>query len=308
MSGNRILMFDILRIAAIVMIVIEHMGQTIKAHTFLGNINFGNGTLGVAIFLIISGSVLELTYGKKIWGAGAQFDYNAFIKKRLIRIYPAYWFSLLLALLFGYYTITSMNFVHDFIYPFTGFYSFIVAFRLLDTLNFSTNLSASPFPMINGVGWFIGTIICLYIIYPILSKFLKKNGFQGFFLVFLFAIFVRLTIPDVDSHIWYWFPLSRIAEFAFGIYIVQIGLYFKTITTSYLITVASDMSYPVFLIHMPILYILIKIPSFYNLNIVAYVCAMMVLASIIYLADPYLKQIAEKIVDRILSYRILFFT
>jgi peptidoglycan/LPS O-acetylase OafA/YrhL len=302
MNGYRILMFDVMRIIAIIMIVVEHIGQKLNTPTIIEGINVGNGTLGVAIFLMISGSVLEYSYGKKIWGADAEFDYKAFIKKRLIRIYPAYWLSILLASLFGYYVITSANFVQDFILPLTGFYSFITAFTLSETLNFSTNISASPFPSINGVGWFIGTIVCLYIIFPFLSKFLKVNGFQGFFLVVLFAIFVRLTLPAGNSEIWYWFPLSRVAEFAVGIYIVQIGFYLKPFNTSRLIIIASDMSFPVFLVHLPILNILLMVTDSYHLNILAYICATMALASIIYLADPYLKQIAENKLDWILSH------
>lgn len=229
-------MFDVLRIVAILMIVIAHVGQTLKIPSLLQSFGIsplsgGIGEWGIVLFLMLSGCVLEYNYGKKIWDAGAQFDYKIFIEKRLIRLYPAFWFAMLLALILTTYVLTSANFLKDFVLPLTGFYFFLTKM-------------GSPSPPINGVTWFIGTIVCLYLIYPLLSKFLKKNGVQGLIVILLIAGSFRIVLNAEDPVAWYWFPLSRIAEFALGIYIVQMGCYLKTINTSRIVAFASDFSFP----------------------------------------------------------------
>ena len=112
MSTNRVLMFDVLRILAILLIVVAHVGQTLKIPPLLQSFGIsplsgGIGEWGIVIFLLISGCVLEYNYGKKVWDAGTKFDYIQFIEKRLLRIYPAFWFSMLLAVILTTYVLTS---------------------------------------------------------------------------------------------------------------------------------------------------------------------------------------------------------
>jgi len=284
-SEDRILMFDVLRIAAIAGIVSAHiwwaLGLTLL-YTKEGGIReiiaVSIGGYGVAIFLFISGCVLEYAYGDKVWGSTSSFDFRLFIEKRLLRLYPAYWFSIMLGLVFGYNlsgTLASFNWF-EFIKTMTGFVVFF-------NLDFSGGY-------INPMGWFIGVILCLYFLYPILSSFLKKNGIQGLVLIFLFVLFVRITIPEGPSGLnWYWFPLSRIAEFALGIYMVQTGLYLKTVNTSKIIQFASDLSFPVFLVHFPILYILTTTSQAYYQNVIMYIAVMVFLAVMVYLFDVRFK-------------------
>ena len=285
-SKNRILMFDVMRIAAIVGIVLAHIWYALGITLLYSNlggwrqtITSSMGGYGVAIFLLVSGCVIEYTYGEKVWGSISKFDFVSFIEKRILRLYPAYWFSILLGLLFGYNflaTLTSFNWL-EFIKTMTGFVVFF-------NLDFSGGY-------INPMGWFIGVILCLYFLFPMISRFLKNNGIQGLVLIFLFVWFVRITIPEGASGLnWYWFPLSRMAEFALGIYMVQTGLYLKTINTSKIIQFASDLSFPIFLVHFPVLYILTTTPQAYYENLILYVTVVLLLAYIVYLFDLSFKK------------------
>jgi peptidoglycan/LPS O-acetylase OafA/YrhL len=84
---------------------------TTVEHPNLSFLNFKNNTYGIGnviathlggwgviIFLIVSGALIEYTSGT---GTKNNFNYMNFMEKRLVRIYPAYWFSLLLAAAFN---------------------------------------------------------------------------------------------------------------------------------------------------------------------------------------------------------------
>lgn len=240
------------------------------------------GNWGVEIFIILSGCVLEYTYGKKIWDVVSNFNYRSFIKKRLIRIYPAYWLSLVLALLFNIGLISTTSLL-EFIKTISGFYIF-------PTL-FSNTMDVGQ--AINPMGWFIGLIICLYFLYPYLSRFLKRNGLTGLALIFILSLVVRVLLLLISPNGlgFYWFPLSRLFEFAFGIYIVQTGFYPKTTHNSKTIQFVSDLSFPVFLVHSFILYILVTISRDYSLNIIVYLSVVLFLSLLVYKADIYFKKL-----------------
>ncbi|EFH4428998.1 acyltransferase family protein, partial [Escherichia coli] len=55
----------------------------------------GIGTIGVYVFFIVSGYIMSLTTFNKTWDKKAS---SVFLKKRIIRIYPIYWFWLTLLL------------------------------------------------------------------------------------------------------------------------------------------------------------------------------------------------------------------
>ncbi|MFZ1898387.1 acyltransferase family protein [Methanoregula sp.] len=285
MSTNRVLMFDVLRILAILLIVVAHVGQTLKIPPLLQSFGIsplsgGIGEWGIVIFLLISGCVLEYNYGKKVWDAGTKFDYIQFIEKRLLRIYPAFWFSMLLAVILTTYVLTSANVLRDLILPLTGFYFFL------------TKLG-SPAPPINGVTWFVGTIVCLYLMYPLLSRILKRNGVQGLIAILLVAGSIRIILNAEDPTAWYWFPLSRMAEFALGIYIIQAGYYLKTINTSKIIAFASDFSFPVFLTHYIAIPLLIELPFAHYMNIIGFIAVALFLALLVYIFDINFKEVYE---------------
>jgi peptidoglycan/LPS O-acetylase OafA/YrhL len=282
-SGDQNLLFDLLRILAISMVVAIHMGNSdvlnipvlYQNYGLFGKIGSisglgGNiGNWGVEVFIILSGCVLEYTYGKRIWDAASNFDYRLFIEKRLIRIYPAYWFSLLLALLFNTGLISAISWI-DAVKTASGFYIFPALF---------SNTSTGD-QLLNPMGWFIGLIVCLYFLYPFLSGFIKRNGLTVMILVFVLSLVVRVALLMISPHgmAFYWFPLSRLFEFTLGIYIVQEGFYLKTTHSSKTIRFLSDLSFPVFLVHSFVLYILVTTTDAYHLNIILYLVIVLALS------------------------------
>jgi peptidoglycan/LPS O-acetylase OafA/YrhL len=292
MTNDRILAFDIVRIIAIILVVAEHMALPGILSIGALNQSYGiagfDGTIGnwgVILFILISGCVLEYTYGKKIRNVASKFNYRSFIEKRLLRIYPAYWFSILLALLFNIGLISQLGWI-EYVRTLSGFYAFT-------TLSIP-QISALGGP-INPMGWFIGLIVCLYLLFPLISRFLAYAGFGGMTLIFFLSWFFVISLPSgyvgLSS---YWFPLARLFEFSLGIYIVQKGLNLKTANNSKAIRFLSDLSFPLFLVHAPVLYILILAPRPYYENIILYVIVVLILSLLVYQVDKYFRTIFEK--------------
>lgn len=292
---ERILMFDIWRIVAILMVVAIHMASSeylnipllFQTYGFLGGISSitglgGNiGNIGVELFIILSGCVLEHTYGRKIREAIGNFNYKAFIEKRIVHLYPAYWLSLILAILISP-SIVSIGWI-ELLKTMSGFYIFQTLF---------SNMPNVQQP-INPMGWFIGLMVSLYLLYPFLSRLLNNYKFSGLFLIFCISFIVRVTLllQSPNGTDFYWFPLSRLFEFALGIYMVQKGLYFKTVTTNKTVKFLSDISFPMFLVHYIVISILITTPNFYFINILTYLIVVLILAVLIFRANGYFERI-----------------
>ncbi len=298
---NRVLLFDVMRIIAITLVLLFHasLSSFLDIPFFLqevgipgfANITGLNGWLaqwGVTLFIFVSGAVLEVSYGHKIHDSKENFDYIQFMKKRILRIYPVFIFAMTLVIVFELMTSTfpETN-LENILATYTGFYPFY------------SSIAIPPyqpaFSSINGPTWFIGTIMCLYLLFPLLSEFLEKNGLQGLVLIFFATILIRTVLPlgSNEAPLWYWFPLSRIAEFALGMYIVQIGFYLKTENRSKILIYASDISFPVYLIHGPLLIILATFPKYYGANVIAFIVILLAFAILLNALDWNLKKCTD---------------
>jgi peptidoglycan/LPS O-acetylase OafA/YrhL len=296
-SHNRLLIFDILRIIAIILVVLLHVGNTLRIPVLtalygFSGMNWQIGMWGIALFLVISGSVLEYSYGERIADSLKKFNYKDFVIRRIFRIYPAYWLSVIIALVVGYNHIAGLS-ITELIKTLSGFYPFIT-------------LAGAPFigsyaGDINPVGWFICTIVCLYFMYPMISQFLKNHGFCAMVIIILGTVFIRMVIPPgAQGYNWYWFPLSRIAEFAFGIYIIQIGMYPKIINSFQCIRFLSDLSFPIFLVHFSVLFLLTATTRLLE-NVLLYSVVMLFLAIVLYFSDYMIHQYLKKIPAELLA-------
>ncbi len=105
----RLLIFDLLRIIATELVVTAHIAQKLNIPILNGTYGIPNfyfvslGGMGVTILLVVSGAVLRLNHTNVT-------NYKDFIIKRLYRIYPAYWCSLVLILM-GYAITTYMPYL-----------------------------------------------------------------------------------------------------------------------------------------------------------------------------------------------------
>ena len=246
---NRILFFDILRIFAIFLVVLSHIiqfGGVPYLRDFYGIPGFywvSLGGIGVTIFLVVSGSSLALNY--------ASFhnldEIKRFYINRIIRIYPAYCLAVILTILL-------------FIICIPGYAKTLTITTLLLTFSGLYSLLGQWGGPIMSIGWFIGLIMILYAVYPLLIWAFNEN-LEG---TILFLLFISIASRIVCGYLQTmglgvrlidWVPLCRVFEFGLGIYLVKAGLYIKTIHLpdylSRIILFASIFSFPVFLIHYP---------------------------------------------------------
>ena len=197
--------------------------------------------------LFLSGLVLELNYP-------IVANYKGFILKRLKRIYPVYivcfFFSLTYFLISTSFNCKICN-LKNFILGISGFQAFFGEW-------------GGP---ILRTGWFIGLIICLYLFFPLISNLIKKKPYLILLLTFIISFFSRLLLGKYDllpNRALDWFPLSRLFEFSLGIYAANIipktfwQIADKLQMLSGSIFFLSEISFPLFLIHYPLLNLINK--------------------------------------------------
>lgn len=257
-NKKRVFWLDLARIVAISMVVISHVGGLFhfRLSQFFGIQGFywvTLGGLGVTVFIVLSGMVLHLRY------KDSPIRFWKYLNKRFKRVFPAYWLSLIVTIaLFG---ITVKSFVW-LVLNISGFFAF----------------SGNPWSDYTiPTGWFIGLIFTLYLFYPIFksafSKFRPEFVLMALFLIEVLTRFMIGRYIDV-YRILDWLPLSRFFEFGLGIYLVErlpAKFYYnnrpRNDSMNYFITWLSELSFPIFLIHYPILFL----PQIQSTNILVYI-------------------------------------
>jgi len=242
---DRILFFDMIRIICVAVVVYVHsqfdllngVNQLIFSDGY-GPFNiYPAGLQGYAVYgmIFVSGAVLEYNYQ----GIERFSEYTQFIFKRFIRIYPAFWMSLILGIIL--FPIVLQNNLWEVLFEFTGF--FVI-------------LGKGP-GVINIMGWFIAAIFSLYLLFPILSSFVRKyqlGAIAGILILSWGLRFVILTYNVIPLKLFtYWFPVCNAFEFCLGIYIVQMRWYPKAGNGFPSVRRLSDLSFYVFLFHIMII-------------------------------------------------------
>jgi peptidoglycan/LPS O-acetylase OafA/YrhL len=153
----RVVELDILRAVAIIIIIVSHLSfflPTVKISDFtVGTSNPFTSVsityLGVALFLFISGFVLYRNHPSFPQRKGL----TDFFKKRVLRIFPLYWLSIALVFVLG----------RQFASLATRVNTMIVVLGLQGFLSprFSSGLMTG--------WWFVGVIVVLYTIYPLIT-------------------------------------------------------------------------------------------------------------------------------------------
>jgi len=246
---------DFWRCIAIILLLAAHIahqtGSPIGAS--FGILNFYFVTLGglaVTIFLVISGAVLHMQYG------GKEIKYSIFMFKRFLRIYPIYYLSLIFSffifLLYSYdktgsiLTNISQLSVRDVFFSLTGSYAFAGEW-------------GGPFI---ATSWFVALIMVLYLFFPFLSRQIKKYPHISILSLLVISSVFRIILGSYEilpKRPLDWFPLCRLFEFSFGIYLVEVlpSLSFKLPQSlEKVITMLSILSFPLFLVHYPLLFII----------------------------------------------------
>jgi len=170
---------EIIKAIAIFLIVTTHMG-VYASHDYLGFLQPYLGRAGLGLFVFTSGYSLYHNY-RKIDGSG---DIIRFYKKRLVRILPLYWFSLIIQTFLIYNAGTDENITIG---------NFLACAAGLQVLLSPKYVDYSFWGL-----WYIGMILILYTVYPLIIYNGKKNIFFNSCVVFSVFLLTRLLFDIID--------------------------------------------------------------------------------------------------------------
>lgn len=177
--------------------------------------------VGVEFFIILSGFFSAYTY-KKV-------PLKEYMTKKVKRIIPTHWFCLILGMyLIGLHKSTSIGL------------STPLSFLCLNTL-------IPRWGCANLASWTISTLMVLYVLTPVLIKYLSK--IPKHWLVFTalviaaLSMFLNMTLYDPKKETLFWFlyisPYFRIVTYSIGI---LLGLYVKGASFNYIESISLKFS------------------------------------------------------------------
>ena len=206
MKKERIFYLDFVRAIAVILILMTHYnavylnaGQPDKVFITaqIGNIYIGD--FGVSLFFIISGAALMYVYDEKC-------ELKSFYKKRFLSLYPMFWIAYFIAFLYQFYVSKGINLT-------------VPKCNILLTILGFDGYLAAVMPTFYILGeWFLGCIILIYIVFPLLRYLIRTHPValavvaMVLYVMFLF-IPSRLDPAEV-------LPL-RIPEILFGMYYIK---------------------------------------------------------------------------------------
>lgn len=215
MKKERLFYLDFVRAVAVISIVLTHFNarylylnppapEKAVLTTNIGNLYIGDW--GVSLFFIISGAALMYVYGDRC-------DLKKFYKKRMLSIYPMFWIAYAADFLFILWKTHAL--------PGNGIPKWRIIFSIL---GFDGLLLTNGFPTFYLLGeWFLGVIILIYLIFPLLRKLMNERPvlLAGFVLggyLLGFAICRVASWPLVPATM----LLIRIPELVFGMFFVSV--------------------------------------------------------------------------------------
>lgn len=165
---------------------------------------------------------------------------------------------------------------------------------------------------INFIGWCIGLFVILYLILPFIYKAMNKCPYLTLICLALISTLTRYFLyttvyrgieggTDIVEGIPRWFPLYNLLEFGLGMFIVLKGFYPKNVNNSRLITYLIDLSFYVFLVHVPLLGLQNPISG----NNLSMFIIILFFANIVYLTDKKVKAILSGFISRLRHIRSL---
>ena len=220
----KLLAVDFYRGVAIIMIIMVHTSQVFNLAFPVGKIaSFGD--LGCQIFFTVSAFCLCLSY------EGKRIEYKSYICKRLKKIAPAYWVTIALSTTLAYLSIL-----------FLGENVLGVSLRPLDiianiALVHGLCVQSANNHVVRG-GWFVGTLIILYALFPMIYGVYKKYMTHKTSYILLFStslcvlnslFWLALDMIDINphlhfdkSHFFYFSFINQMSSFLLGIYMYSL--------------------------------------------------------------------------------------
>lgn len=208
---KRISSYDLIRVVAMLLVVWFHMNvELIQAEitspflvTHAGR-TLTLGQQGVVLFIMISGATQCISYEKQ---AALGRGLGQYYKKRFLALMPAFYVAYFLGYVISRLSSVPFHIGRSFIWTVLGMDGYLI-------------MKGIPTAYIVGE-WFLGLIILLYMVFPLLYKLIRK--FPKSMLVILLVYCVMINqfyhiagVPETDV-------LVRIVDFALGIYIYKAG-------------------------------------------------------------------------------------
>ena len=234
MKKQRLFYLDFVRAIAEVSILMTHfnarylylvppMPEKAVITTMVSNIYIGNW--GVSLFFIISGSALMYVYQDKL-------ELKKFYKKRFLSIYPMFWMAYIIA--FAYFC------VKNHMMPGTGTPKVNFIFTILGL----DGMLAAYIPTFYILGeWFLGTIILMYLLFPLLRTGVNQKPVLTAAAVLVIYAVMFLLEDRVNISI---IVLTRLPEIVFGMYFVRWGkkVDWKMALSAFLILIVNGVVAP----------------------------------------------------------------
>lgn len=204
-----------LRFLFALLVLLSHITYLVKSNSNLlwNFLNVGvDGGVGVSFFFILSGFVITMVYGDRIFRK--EINKKGFIFKRIVRVYPLHLITLL------------------FILPYY-FYSLSLNGQVVHVANFVQNLFLNIFLLqsfypklevyfsFNSPAWSISTIMLFYLLFPliipIIIKYRKANLWGTGILSLLLLLGMAYLNSGLSHYIFYVNPVVRLLDFFIGV-------------------------------------------------------------------------------------------
>ena len=129
------------------------------------------GFAGVDLFFVLSGFLLALPFARATLSGSAQPPLIQYYKRRLLRVFPAYYAQLAIILIFGAWFITWQ--------PLNGV-------SLLAHLFMFFNIGWNPVQPIVGIWWTLPVELSFYLVLPFIASFMRPGRWILFLLAGIF--------------------------------------------------------------------------------------------------------------------------
>ena len=206
-SKNRILYYDVIRAVACLSVIIIHFNASFSAWSggvftypnavfpnFIFNQSVYLGDFGVSLFFILSGAAMFRTYG------GREISLGAFYRKRFLSLYPMFWLAWFASAAVGVLVYGGIGS--------GGAKALLATFSGMD--GYLLSLGYGGLGAFYKVGeWFLGCMILLYLMMPLLLQGMKKHPL----LTLGLSVTVSILIHGETSNIFF---LRRVPEVVFG--------------------------------------------------------------------------------------------
>lgn len=219
---ERILYFDVIKVLAVICVFVSHFARTLEYYQISYSFKIlpdnifsvYTGTVGCVLFYIVSGAALMYMNQERL-------NLKSYFLKRLKGIYPMFWIAFIIFFALRFYIEK-------------GYDKSIPIWRMVFSFTGFDGLAGFYCPTFYTVGeWFLGVLVILYILFPILRKLTNDFPYATLAVSTLIGLIVDYTYdnPYISVTI---IPIVWIPAFVFGMVFIKniknVGTYLLVIS------------------------------------------------------------------------------